>query len=369
MKKIRLTKIAQKNKEFYCFVADPRLIVEMIPQYKENEVQELQRPWIKSKVKEIAQYVDGRVKISDDYKATGMIPNAPILNIKDNRICIFEEGGEKYIEIPDHDDEFEKYRNSLDVIDGQHRIRAFGKEYREPTFLDETPYEMVFSVFDQASTNDKREVFMITNEKQKKVETNLLRSIRKDLHLLGPDEEIYDFVGLLNSEDFSPLKGRIAIGAETIKKGFKESQVSAILNKSGIFQKLNILSGGNQDVMAKALSNYIRAWEYEYKVSYQDPQKDTLTKISGFRYIAWLFSTIYDVLDDAGGHATVEEFREMIQNLRSAVEGDYQTGDIFTENLAFRGEGATVKLAQEHALRFKDFTKKKGSKHSALDGI
>ena len=369
MKKVRLTPIKQKDKLFYSFVADPRLITEMIPQYKENEVQELQRPWIKKRVEEIADYVDGRVSISDEYKATGMIPNAPILNIKDKRIPIIKENGELYIELPTTDDEFEHYRNSLEVIDGQHRIRAFGKDFRRVTFLDSEPYEMVFTLYDRASTKDKREVFMMTNEKQKKVDTNLLRSIRKDLNLLGPDEEVYDFVCLLNEEDFSPLKGRIAIGAEKITKGFQETQVSKILDKSGVYKKLSIVSNGNQDTMAKALSNYLKAWELEYKVSFQDPKKDTLTKISGFRYVIWLFPTVYDVIDDAGKTCTIEEFKTMIQNLRSAVEGDYETGDIFTDNLAFRGEGATIKLAQEHALKFKDFTKKKNSKHNALTGI
>lgn len=369
MKRIRLTKITQKNKVFYSCVADPRLIVEMIPQYEAKEVQELQRPWIKKRVEEIADFVDGRLQLKDDYKATGMIPNAPILNIRDNRISVIEEDGEYFIEIPESNSEFKEYRNSLDVIDGQHRIRAFGREFRRPTFFDDDPYEMVFTIFDQASTNDKREVFMITNEKQKKVETNLLRSIRKDLNLLGEDEDIYDFVVLLNEEDFSPLKGRISIGADKVVKGFQETQVSKILDKSGVFNKLNNLSKQNQDLMAKALSNYLKAWESEYKVSYQEPKTDTLTKISGFRYIMWLFPMIYDVLEDDGKSATIEVFRDMIRNLRSAVENDYDSGDIFTDNLAFRGEGATTKLAQKHAQQFRDYTKNKANKHNALAGI
>lgn len=369
MRRIRLTPITQKNKHFYSFVADPRIITEMIPQYKEKEVQDLQRPWIKKRVEEIADYVDGRVPVSDEYKATGMIPNAPILNIKDNRLAIVEKDGEYYFDLPETDEEFEEYRNSIDVIDGQHRIRAFGKEFRRPTFMDEDPYEMVFTIYDKASTNDKREVFMITNEKQKKVETNLLRSIQKDLNLLGEGEVVYDFVTLLNDEDFSSLKGRIAIGAEKITKGYQETQVSKILDKSGTYKRLEIAADGAQDTMAKALSNYLKAWEHEYKVSFQDPKKDTLTKISGLRYIMWLFPTVYDLIESSGKHARVDDYRIMIQNLRSAVENDYPSGDIFIGNLAFRGEGATIKLAQDHAMRLKDYAQKKTSKHSALEGI
>lgn len=369
MKRVNLTKVRQKDKVFYTFVADPRLIVEMIPQYKEKEVQELQRPWIKKRVDEIADYVDGRVAISSEYKATGMIPNTPILNIRDQRIPIQSNGDELYIEIPENDNEFEKYRDSLDIIDGQHRVRAFGKEFRRHTFLDSDPYEMVFTVYDRASTNDKREVFMITNEKQKKVETNLLRSIRKDLNLLGDDEAIYDFVALLNEEDFSPLKGRIAIGAEKITKGFQETQMSKILDKSGVFKKLSIAADDNYDSMAKALSNYLKAWEDEYKVSFQDPKKDTLTKISGLRYVFWLFPTMFDIIDDSNKKCTDGEFRKLIKDLRNAVEVEFDSNDIFVDNLAFRGEGATIKLAQDHSLKLKDYKKKVKRTHNALEGI
>lgn len=369
MKRIRLTPITQKNKHFYSFVADPRIIVEMIPQYKEKEVQDLQRPWVKKRVEEIADYVDGRVAISDEYKATGMIPNAPILNIKDKQLTIVEKDGEYFLDLPETDSEFESYRDSIDVIDGQHRIRAFGKDFRRPTFMDDDPYEMVFTLYDKASIKDKREVFMITNEKQKKVETNLLRSIQKDLNLLGDGEVIYDFVTLLNEEDYSPLKGRIAIGSEKITKGYQETQISKILDKSGAYKKLEIAAGGVQETMAKALSNYLKAWEREYKVSFQDPKKDTLTKISGLRYVMWLFETVYDLIEDSGKYAFVDDYRELIQNLRASVEADFSNGDIFIDNLAFRGEGATIKLAQDHAMKLKDYTKKKTSKHSALEGL
>lgn len=369
MKRIRLTKVRQKDKEFYSFVADPRFITEMIPQYKEKEVQELQRPWIKKRVEEIADYVDGRISISDDYKATGMIPNSPILNIKDDRIPIYSEKGELYIEIPEKEEEFEQFRDSLDVIDGQHRVRAFNKDFRRPTFFDHEPYEMVFILYDRASTNDKREVFMITNEKQKKVETNLLRSIRKDLNLLGEDEQVYDFVALLNKEDFSPLKGRIAIGAEKITKGFQETQISKILDKSGVFKRLSFAASNDYDVMAKALSNYLRAWEQEYKVSFQDPKKDTLTKISGLRYVLWLFPAIFDAIESNNQKCKVTELQKMIKDLRAAVEEDFDSNDIFIDNLAFRGEGATIKLAQEHAQRFKAYEAKTKQSHNALEGI
>lgn len=80
------------------------------------------------------------------------------------------------------------------MIDGQHRLLAFAPDLRDPLFSDDTPYEMIFSVFYKLTESEKKELFMVTNEKQTKIESNLLRLMRKALNLLGANEVIFDLV-------------------------------------------------------------------------------------------------------------------------------------------------------------------------------
>ena len=82
MKRYNLSKVVQKGKEFYVLVADPRVIVKMLVNYKSGEEQDTQRPWEEKRVREIARYVSGKFKDDDNKKAIGLIPNAPILNVK-----------------------------------------------------------------------------------------------------------------------------------------------------------------------------------------------------------------------------------------------------------------------------------------------
>ena len=81
MKKVYLNKIEQKGVTFYSMVADPRTIVKMRKNYGAGDIQDVQRPWIEKKVREIAYYIGGHFRL-DNKKALGLIPNSPILNFK-----------------------------------------------------------------------------------------------------------------------------------------------------------------------------------------------------------------------------------------------------------------------------------------------
>jgi DGQHR domain-containing protein len=345
MKKYRLQEVRQKSSRFYSLVIDPRVIVKMIDEHKAGEVQVGQRPWDEKRVRDISKYVAGKFKDDDNVKASGMIPNTPIINFK-NKVIKKDNDG-YFIELPSDKKEYRNFSNTIEIIDGQHRIRAFMSEYLDIAFSDDTAYEMIFSVHEKLSIKEKKELFMITNEMQVKVPPNLLRMFKRELDLLKKDEEVYDLVYSLSVEDFSPLKDRIIIGANKITKGYQESQISKILNKSKVFI---LLKGANFDreIMAKILSNYLSAWEVAKDVSFRDPGKETTTKISGIRYMVFLFPSIWNILKRRKKTATIENFTEIIEQIPDATEIE----DVFSgenESLWFRGEGATIKLAQMHA--------------------
>lgn len=369
MRSIELYPVRQKNVTFYTMIDDPRKVVRLFKRVKEKEVQEAQRPWSLKKVKEIAAFVAGRLKMSESYRATGLLPNAPILNVADKlEIKTNEVTGRTYLLFPETEEEFAEYQNCIEAIDGQHRLLAFAADLRDPLLSDSTTYQMIFSVFDRLSVNEKKELFMITNEKQTKVDNNLLRLLKKALNLLGDNEAVFDLVEQMDKEDFSPLKGRIMIGAESITKGYKEGQLSKILLGSGAFDKLNKLTDGDQELMCKVLSNYLKAWEEVYHVTFRLPGKETLTKISGLRYILYLLPDILDILGQQGQVASVENLCRLIENIPAATEVE----NVFEDeqlSLAFRGEGATVKLAKDHGKELYLYTQQTSETFNPTAGL
>ena len=367
MKRYEIKKVKQNNKEFYVLIADPRIIVKMLMNYESGEVQEAQRPWSESRVREIAKYIAGKFKDDENKKSIGLIPNSPILNIKKD-IKLERDKDGLFIMLPSKKEEFKKYKGTIEAIDGQHRIRAFMEEYIDPDYSNNNTYEMIFAIFFQLSKKEKKEIFMITNEKQVKVPGNLLRMFKRELDLLKDDAEIYDLVCELNKEDYSPLNTRIMIGAEKISKGYQESQVEKILKKSDSFNMVKAFSKGDQETMARMISNYLKAWELEYDVSYKEPGTDTITKISGLRYVFFLFPTVLDILQQRKKTASVEEFKRIIHMLPDAVDIE----DVFTDEsttLNFRGEGATIQLAKNHAASLKAYEGQNDDGYDITEGI
>lgn len=367
MKRYNLTKVHQNGKEFYVLVADPRVIVQLLPQYKPGEEQDVQRPWEEKRVREIARYVAGKFKDDENIKSIGLIPNTPILNAKGKiKLEIDEEG--PFVMLPENETEVTAYKETIEPIDGQHRIRAFMPEYIDVDFTDSSEYEMCFSLFFQLSKREKQELFMITNEKQLKVSNNLLRMYKRELNLLKGDEVVYDLVCVLNNEDFSPLRGRIMIGSKKITKGYQESQVSKILNKSDVYRQLSVLVNDDHDKMAKIVSNYLVAWEQVYGVSFQDPGKETLTKISGLRYVLFIFPAVLDIIGQRQKTATTKEFKKIIEMLPDAIGTD----DVFTDPqtaYSFQGEGATTTLAKHHMSLLKAYEQKNKNDFDISEGI
>lgn len=376
MKKIIVQKIKQKDVEFYSMVADPRLVAKVRRKYIAGEKQDVQRPWIEKKVGEISEYVAGKTKV-EGKKSLGLIPNSPIINVKgglkvqSEDITVNTNGGIKkdkqyYIMFPETPEEVSKHENELEIIDGQHRIIAFDIDYIDPTFSDDTTYEMNFSVFNNISDNQRKELFMVTNEKQDKVATNLLRYIKKSLGLLVGDDEItYDLLDAINRESSSPLYKRIMFGADKIKKGYQETQVSKIFKLYGVkrFYDSKVIPAypDPKDAInnfVTIFNNYLSAWEELSNVSFQQPGSDTITKISGLRYLMYVFPEICENLINNKQKLLKENFKKFLSNYPVALglenikcvfcdDVGEDTDDAIERGLAFRGEGATIALAKK----------------------
>ena len=376
MKKIIVQKIKQKDVEFYSMVADPRVVAKVRRKYIAGEKQDVQRPWMENKVKEISEYVAGKTKV-EDKKSLGLIPNSPIINDKGGLKVQSEDidvvvNGEKrkekqyYIMFPETAEEVAKHENELEIIDGQHRIIAFDIDYVDPSFSADTTYEMNFSVFSNLTDNQRKELFMVTNEKQDKVATNLLRYIKKSLGLLvGDDEVTYDLLDAINLESSSPLYQRIMFGADKIKKGYQETQVSKIFKLYGVkkFYDNKVVPAypdpkDSINNFVIIFDNYLSAWEELSNVSFQNPGSDTITKISGLRYLMYIFPEVCENLINNNQKLLKDNFKKFLSNYPAAL-GLENIKCVFCDDigeddeeavergLAFRGEGATIALAKK----------------------
>ena len=231
----------QKDKEIFVFSANPHDIYQLanISDISKSD-KNFQRPYDQSRVDEIKRYVLGKDKLykkGKDVFAIGYIPNSIVINLPAKYKIVKQDDKNAIIHLPDIS-ESSKSINEIEIIDGQHRLLAFDKDCVSK--LDKDKYEMCFVAFQNLSNNEKKEIFMVSNERQKSVDKNILLRHKKLLKLLLEDEETrYDIIARLNGEDESPFYKRIILAGEKIKNGFKAKQIDDILSSSKALDKFN----------------------------------------------------------------------------------------------------------------------------------
>lgn len=357
MKKIYLTRVQQFSEVSYTGSIDPRKLVRMVDQSIEiGQVQEAQRPLDKKHIQEIAEHVGDK---------KGLLPTSIIISTKNkNRLTVEKETAPDgstlyYMMVPDTESELLQYADTIDISDGQHRVFAFSDIYRSPELKDSDVFEVPVSFYITPQLTTRQKLFYTTNAKQKPVPPNLLLWLKDQLKLLSKPEETYlPLVRLLNSENMSPLQGRIIMSAEKISKGYKAKELVKILNKAKI-SEIGFTTGQEIDngKMADIISTYLSGWEARYQLEFKRPKQDTMTKISGLRYILLLMPVFVDIAV-TGRHKFDQEFVvETIKDLEEAKNANPMDGDtVFSvSQLVFRGEGATIQQAEDDGKALKAF--------------
>lgn len=345
MKKVKALHYKQKDKDIYVFVLDPNYVRKLV---KISDISKsdanFQRPFDEKRVKEIKNYVLGKDKLykkGKDIYAKGYIPNSIVLNLS-NKYKVVSKNGEIYINFPE-ESETEKYKKSIEVIDGQHRLLAFDDECK-PEITD---YKMCFVAFTGLTADEKKEVFMVLNERQKTVDKNILLRQKKLLNLLLDEEETrYEVITKLNEDKKSPVRGKIVMAGEKIKYGLKAKQIDEILEKSKMISMLSDSKGQVSDTKYTILLNYFNAWKDSFnKVWFKG--NNTLTKISGFRFICFLFPSIYDILTiDSKNDFRLPAIKKIISEVRDGYFNDefnIKKTDYFQN---FQEKSGTIKLAE-----------------------
>ena len=360
MRRILLQKICQGPQEAYVGRADPRLLNELII-HEEADDEKYQRAISHSRVAEIASYVKG-----DDRAPPGILPGALILGTRypdklqvgKATAVIRDETGRQdslevyHLDLPETPEEIAPLRETLDIMDGQHRLSAFSSENVQ--ISADIPYEISFTLYICPSLQERRIIFRTTNENQKPVNGNLLMWFREKLGLLRDvEKDFHPIVKMLNKREDSPLYGRIIMGDETLPKGYKAQQIVKIFDKA----KFGELEFGGAPLTVEDLYQvvvtYLRGWETACGVSFVAPKKgETATKISAIRYMLFMLPTFWELALQSSEKFNAAFMEETLAQLTGVLRLEH-TSEIFAPgsvwSYAFRGEGATVKLAEDHA--------------------
>lgn len=319
--KIEVLKYNQRDKDIFVFWADPNYIKKLV-RISDISIsdKDFQRPYDVRRVAEIKNYVLGKDKLykkGKDICAKGYIPNAIVLNLS-TKYKVEESRSKTYIRFPGTDD-LHDYKESIEVIDGQHRLLAFDDDCKRQ--FGSTKYQMCFVALVNLADEEKKEIFMVLNERQKTVDKNILLRHKKLLNLLLDEEETrYEIISCLNSEQDSPFYNRIIMAGESKKYGLKATQIDLIFDASRALEKLIDSKGQIQDKKYKVLKNYFIAWRNSFSNVWFN-RNNTLTKIAGFRFLCHLFPYVYEVLKD-GKNFKVSEFTKIVEEMKNEQFND-----------------------------------------------
>ena len=287
MKRVYLQKINQYGTESYIGKIDPRELVRVATKVEMSATQDAQRPLNEKRVKDIVAYVSVE---------GGILPNTLTLATKDSRFQVRkceDNSNWYYIEFPSEVDEYKKYINAIDVMDGQHRLYSFSEELR--SISDDIKYEIGFTLYDKPTLSEKRKIFISCNEKQEKVSGNLLMWFRAQLSMLNKDEkQFYNLVSLLSNE--YPLKGHVIISAEKIKNGVKAKEVMAAIKQAGIQDLMAGTKELSDEDKVKIICTYLSSWEKIVEFSFiesKPKEAGAAIKMAGLKYMLLLLPAFW----------------------------------------------------------------------------
>lgn len=286
MKKIYLQKVEQHDT--ICFIGkiDPRDLVRVAAKVEMSAVQDAQRPLNEKRVKDIAKYVG----------EGGILPNTLTLASKDTSFDVkpLPDSPFFYIDFPESDEEFENFKEKIDVMDGQHRLYSFLIDMCN--LQQDKKFEIGFTLYVRPTLSSRRQIFVSCNEKQEKVSGNLLMWFRAQLNMLSDEEKNFYNVVQKLSEEY-PLKGHVKMNAEKIKNGVNAKEIMAAMKQAKI-QDLEINGQPLSDEQKVSLINtYLIAWEKfaNFKFALSKPREaGAAVKMAGLKFMILLLPKIWE---------------------------------------------------------------------------
>lgn len=357
MRKVYLLEVTQHKMKRYVGAIAAKELVRLATKVELQAEQKAQRPIDPRRLEDISSFV-----LSD-----GTLSTSIVIGTRDDRLTVMSAENSEvpmlfYMEFPETEEEFSKFKDSFDIMDGQHRLFSFLNDYMK--LADDVSFDITFEMYIKPTMRQKRIIFKNTNEKQEKVASNLLMWFREKLNMLTGKEQIYHpVVALLNTEASSPLKGRIVMGAERITGGIKAQQLITIFDKSDIH---NIGSNGlTEEKMFALISAYLSGWEDAVgtKIIDRDKEYGPFSKIAGIRFMILMLPAFYGqaVIDRSPLDKTYvsKKIRELYASHAMEAKDIFDNSSDYIKTIGsnpFSGETPITILAKDWSNKLKSLS-------------
>ncbi|MGO9212148.1 MAG: DGQHR domain-containing protein [Terriglobales bacterium] len=285
--------LKQNDYTLYSFVLNSRALKKIsyaLPRTTDNP-EEIQRIKNTSRCKEIGEYVR---------KPDSVLPNSIVVNLSNEvRIEPTAQPERATVVFPTEDGRYAY------LLDGQHRVGGF--EHSQGVEFD-LPICALHNVPDQIAGK----VFADINSKQEKVSDVHLLDLYYQLKALPQDDAaVMDIVGLLSTDEDSPIKGRVKTmpGQKGfwIKNTFLKMILQPYIGKGGI---LSQKTSAQQAIVFKA---YLNALKQLFPEAWGS-KKHVLTKAMGLEIIMSVFRDVVMLCHaHEGGQLTVETFKRQLR--------------------------------------------------------
>ena len=246
-----------------------------------------------------------------------LLPNSVLLNARDE-VKITEEGRLACLHIPES--------MKLWVVDGQHRLaglRAAIEEEEGSRFMD-YPVPVVVTVgLDEPK---EAEQFRVINETAKKVRTDLARRIlafsmstREGRRQLRNQQRMWEataakVIDLLNSEESSPLRGRIQQPNEKKSARHTVRELSFSSSLKPILNTFPYQDWGDQKV-ADQLRDYWEAWYKAVPECFDDAEEYVLLRTPGIFSLHEVALFVWEVCRRENTEPTVLRIGDMLADI------------------------------------------------------
>jgi DGQHR domain-containing protein len=318
MRKVRALIIKQKKSSLYCFTMNALELEQLcfVEALTRDSQKGLQRVTKVARMREIAAYI-----VQED----GLLPNNIIVNLKPNvKVEHDSDGKMATITFPSEEGEY------AFVVDGQHRIFSFRKDYFQ--LKEDTVFELPVVAFYDAPVEVVGATFVSININQKPVNKDLLTQMKLILGLLDNDidKSCIELIHSLENDRMSPLYERILIYPKDKNKWIKTNQLSTVV-------KTHLVPGGclhdkNPAERKRILIAYLQAFSKTFAEAWEDEKRNdySLLQTSSLQITFGLLHNVMQRCDFYEGFTyNLETFSRQIKPLsESAVLNNWRKSSV-----------------------------------------
>lgn len=292
----------QNGRDFILGVMNSNDLKEMcfVSRKKEDPEKGFQRLLSEKRAKDIANYLD---------REKGIIPSALIVSAQDNAKMRFDPNTNKA--------SFEKIKDSLMVIDGQHRLYGLIRASKD--------YDIPVVIFNSLTTSEEVKLFIDINTTQKGVPTALILDIKNQA---GTETKLEEKQRTL----FDKINTESVLAGYLLPNESKSGKISrTVFNSStkSIFET-GPVAQYSEDIIYKTVKNYLEAVDYIFKTSGKESAK--LNKTILFKAVMAIFNDSCEKCLIKNKDLKVESLKDYLAPLRDLNFDEYIGTNKATEN-------------------------------------